>query len=137
VRLERLGKLKKKKNNDLIGTRTRDLPTCSIVPQPTTLREIRRLTTLWAFTAWYRDSIYFFFYLLPTLQFGAERSKLAKCGGVQACFHCPLCLAHIHHWVAKLSLVTVVTFSNTPPALRLDCTPYSTVREVAALERRS
>jgi hypothetical protein len=35
VRLEGLGKLKK--SNDLIGTRTRYLPTCSIVPQPTTL----------------------------------------------------------------------------------------------------
>jgi hypothetical protein len=34
VRLEGLGKLKK---NYLIGTRTRDLPACSIVPQPTTL----------------------------------------------------------------------------------------------------
>jgi hypothetical protein len=40
VRLEGLGKLKKKnkkKNNDLIGNRTRILPACSIVPQPTTL----------------------------------------------------------------------------------------------------
>jgi hypothetical protein len=35
VRLEGLGHLKK--SNDLIGTRTRDLPVCSIVPQPTTL----------------------------------------------------------------------------------------------------
>jgi hypothetical protein len=34
VRLERLGQLKK--YND-IGNRTRDLPACSIVPQPTTL----------------------------------------------------------------------------------------------------
>jgi hypothetical protein len=34
VRLEGLGKLKK---NPLIGTRTCDLPACSIVPQPTTL----------------------------------------------------------------------------------------------------
>jgi hypothetical protein len=33
VRLEGLGKLK---TNDLIGTRTRDLPACSIVPQPAT-----------------------------------------------------------------------------------------------------
>jgi hypothetical protein len=31
--LERLGKLNK--SNDLIGNRTRDLPACSIVPQPT------------------------------------------------------------------------------------------------------
>jgi hypothetical protein len=35
VRLEVLGQLKK--TNDLIGIRTRDLPACSIVPQPTTL----------------------------------------------------------------------------------------------------
>jgi hypothetical protein len=35
VRLEGLGQLKK--FNDLIGDQTRDLPTCSIVPQPTTL----------------------------------------------------------------------------------------------------
>jgi hypothetical protein len=35
MRLERLGQLKKL--IDLIGTRTRDLPACSIVPQPTTL----------------------------------------------------------------------------------------------------
>jgi hypothetical protein len=34
VRLEGLGQLKK---IHLIGTRTRDLPVCSIVPQPTTL----------------------------------------------------------------------------------------------------
>jgi hypothetical protein len=32
VRLERLGKLKNV--NDLIESRTRDLPTCSAVPQP-------------------------------------------------------------------------------------------------------
>jgi hypothetical protein len=35
VRLEELGQLKK--SNDLIGTWTRDLLACSIVPQPTTL----------------------------------------------------------------------------------------------------
>jgi hypothetical protein len=35
VRLEELGELEK--SNDLIGTRSRDLPACSIVPQPTTL----------------------------------------------------------------------------------------------------
>jgi hypothetical protein len=35
VRLEGLGKLKKKIH--VIGTRTHDLPACSIVPQPTTL----------------------------------------------------------------------------------------------------
>jgi hypothetical protein len=35
LRLELLGKLKK--SNDLIGNRTRDLPACSIVPQPTKL----------------------------------------------------------------------------------------------------
>jgi hypothetical protein len=34
VRLDGLGQLKK---IHLIGTRTRDLPVCSIVPQPTTL----------------------------------------------------------------------------------------------------
>jgi hypothetical protein len=36
MRLEGLSKLKKK-NNDLIGNRIRDLPSCSIVPQRTTL----------------------------------------------------------------------------------------------------
>jgi hypothetical protein len=37
VRLEGLGKLKKKKKKiHLIGTRTRNFPACSIVPQPTT-----------------------------------------------------------------------------------------------------
>jgi hypothetical protein len=45
VRLEGLGKLKK--SNDLIVIRTRDLPACRIVPQPTTLprappRSVRR-----------------------------------------------------------------------------------------------
>jgi hypothetical protein len=35
VRLEGFGQLKK--SNYLIGTRTRDLPACTIVPQPTTL----------------------------------------------------------------------------------------------------
>jgi hypothetical protein len=35
LRLEKLGQLKK--SNYLIGTRTRDLPACSIVPHPTTL----------------------------------------------------------------------------------------------------
>jgi hypothetical protein len=35
MRLEGLGQLKK--SNDLIEIRTRDLPACSIVPQPTTL----------------------------------------------------------------------------------------------------
>jgi hypothetical protein len=35
VQLERVGKLKK--SIDLIGKGTRDLPACSIVPQPTTL----------------------------------------------------------------------------------------------------
>jgi hypothetical protein len=44
VRLEELGQLKKKKPNDLIGTRTRDLPACSIVPQPTTLLHINMST---------------------------------------------------------------------------------------------
>jgi hypothetical protein len=36
VRLEGLGKLKKKSH--LTGTRARDLPACSIVPQPTTIQ---------------------------------------------------------------------------------------------------
>jgi hypothetical protein len=40
MRLEGLGKLKKKIH--LIGTRTRDLPVCSIVPQPTTLPRARQ-----------------------------------------------------------------------------------------------
>jgi hypothetical protein len=35
VRLEGFGKLKE--SNDLIGTRTRDLPACRIESQPTTL----------------------------------------------------------------------------------------------------
>jgi hypothetical protein len=35
VRLEELGKVKK--CNNLIGNRNRDLPACSIVPQPATL----------------------------------------------------------------------------------------------------
>jgi hypothetical protein len=35
VRLEGLGK--SKISDDLIGNRTRDLPTCSLVSQPTTL----------------------------------------------------------------------------------------------------
>jgi hypothetical protein len=34
VRLDELGQLKK---IHIIGTRTRDLPACSIVPQPTTV----------------------------------------------------------------------------------------------------
>jgi hypothetical protein len=38
MRVERLGKLKNFDN--LIGTRTRDIPVCSIVPQPTTLLDI-------------------------------------------------------------------------------------------------
>jgi hypothetical protein len=39
---EGLGKLKKKKKiNDLIRILTRDLPACSIVPQPTTLVHAR------------------------------------------------------------------------------------------------
>jgi hypothetical protein len=37
VWLEGLGKLKKKKVNHLIGTRTSYLPAYSIVPQPSTL----------------------------------------------------------------------------------------------------
>jgi hypothetical protein len=37
VRLEGLGQFKK--SSELIGNRTRDLPTCSIVPQPTALPE--------------------------------------------------------------------------------------------------
>jgi hypothetical protein len=35
VQVEGIGGLKK--SNDLIGIRTRDLPACSILPQPTTL----------------------------------------------------------------------------------------------------
>jgi hypothetical protein len=46
VRLEGLGQLKE---IHLIGTRTRDLPACSIVPQPTTLPRApaRQRCTLW------------------------------------------------------------------------------------------
>jgi hypothetical protein len=43
VRREGLGKLKK--SNDLIENRNRDLPACSIVPQPTTLP---RATNIWS-----------------------------------------------------------------------------------------
>jgi hypothetical protein len=45
VRLEGLGKLKK--NIDLIGIRTRDLPACSIVPQPTTLPRVPQYTPMY------------------------------------------------------------------------------------------
>jgi hypothetical protein len=38
VRLERLGKLKRLV--DLVGAETRDLPACSIAPQPSTLRRV-------------------------------------------------------------------------------------------------
>jgi hypothetical protein len=34
VRLEELGKLGEEKLKDLIGNRTRDLPACSLAPQP-------------------------------------------------------------------------------------------------------
>jgi hypothetical protein len=37
VRLEGLDQLKKKKSNDLIGNRARDIPACTVVPQPTML----------------------------------------------------------------------------------------------------
>jgi hypothetical protein len=40
VRLKGLGQLKK--SSGLIGNRTRDLPACSIMPQPTTLSRARR-----------------------------------------------------------------------------------------------
>jgi hypothetical protein len=39
----------KKKSNELIGTRTRDLQTCSIVPQPTTLP---RAPYIYKYTYW-------------------------------------------------------------------------------------
>jgi hypothetical protein len=38
MRLEGLGKVKKKKNKDLTGNRTRDLQACSILPKPATVR---------------------------------------------------------------------------------------------------
>jgi hypothetical protein len=41
VRLERLGKLKRK-STDLISTGTRDPPACSIVPQPSTVPRVPR-----------------------------------------------------------------------------------------------
>jgi hypothetical protein len=41
VRLEGLGKFEK--SNDLTGNRTRDLPVCSIVPEPTTLPRAPKL----------------------------------------------------------------------------------------------
>jgi hypothetical protein len=37
VRLERLGQLNKQKSDDLIGTRTRDFPACTIALQPSVL----------------------------------------------------------------------------------------------------
>jgi hypothetical protein len=48
VRLKGLGKLKK---IHLIGTRTRDLPVCSIVPQPTTLPRGPNIWT-WVILNW-------------------------------------------------------------------------------------
>jgi hypothetical protein len=39
VRLKGLGQLKE--SNDFNGIRTRDLPACSVVPQPTTLPSAR------------------------------------------------------------------------------------------------
>jgi hypothetical protein len=45
VRLEGLGQLKK--SNELIGIRTRDLPACDIVPQPTTLPRAPRHEDVW------------------------------------------------------------------------------------------
>jgi hypothetical protein len=42
VRLEGLGKFKI--SSDLIGTRSRYLPACSILPQPTTLRYSKELS---------------------------------------------------------------------------------------------
>jgi hypothetical protein len=50
VRLEGLGQLKK--SNDLIGNRTRDLPTCSIVPQPTTLPHAPLTWTMFKIPQW-------------------------------------------------------------------------------------
>jgi hypothetical protein len=43
VRMGGLGKLKK--SNDLIGNRTRDLPACSVVPQPTMNDKKARMLT--------------------------------------------------------------------------------------------
>jgi hypothetical protein len=45
MRLEGIGKLKKKKKIHLIGTRTRYLPACSVVPQPTTLPRAHNFKT--------------------------------------------------------------------------------------------
>jgi hypothetical protein len=58
--LERLGTLKK---IHLIGTRTRELPACSIVPQPTTLPRALRIHI-------FRHNyvhiyIYIYIYILP------------------------------------------------------------------------
>jgi hypothetical protein len=49
ARLERLGTLKK---IHLIGTRTRDLPACSIVPQPTTLPPWAIFIHLWCVSSY-------------------------------------------------------------------------------------
>jgi hypothetical protein len=45
LRMEGLGKLKQ--FNYFIGNRTRDLPACSIVPQPTTPPKLENLETNW------------------------------------------------------------------------------------------
>jgi hypothetical protein len=48
VQVEGLDQLKKL--NDLIGNRTRDLPACSIVPQPTTLPLVPQISAYSIFT---------------------------------------------------------------------------------------
>jgi hypothetical protein len=52
VRLEGLGKLKKK---HLIGTRSRDFPACSIVPQSTTLPRARSCVMEWSYLCSYSN----------------------------------------------------------------------------------
>jgi hypothetical protein len=48
VQLEGVGKLKKKKNNDHIGTRTRELPVRSIEPRPSVRRLLAKLVPTFA-----------------------------------------------------------------------------------------
>jgi hypothetical protein len=73
VRLEGLGKLKK---IHLIGTRTRDLPACSIVPQPTTtLPRWEELTAETLYTSHIRhkmDKVQYTIRIIKGIHFGSS-----------------------------------------------------------------
>jgi hypothetical protein len=56
VRPEGIGKLKKKM--DIIGSRIRDLPACSIAPQPTTLLPEEILCTLYGGVIEHLSAVY-------------------------------------------------------------------------------